>query len=138
MTAADLAKFEPQRRYTTLVALVAEAIATIIDEIVNLHDQIIGRLFNRAKHQHQQFQESGKAINDKVRLYGKVGRALLEARENGVDAFAAIESVIPWPLLDASTGIGGWRTRLVRSLPRMSLRSHEVPPAAIALACAGG
>ena len=48
-----------------------EATATVIDEIVNLHDQIIGRLFNRAKHHHQQqFQESGKAINDKVRLYG--------------------------------------------------------------------
>ena len=77
MTAADLAKFESQRRYATLVALVAEATATVIDEIINLHDQIIGRLFNRAKHQHQQqFQESGKAINDKVRLYGKVGRAL--------------------------------------------------------------
>ena len=103
MTAADLAKFEPQRRYATLVALVAEATATVIDEIINLHDQIIGRLFNRAKHQHQQqFQESGKAINDKVRLYGKVGRALLEARESGEDAFAAIESVIPWEAFIAS------------------------------------
>ena len=54
MTAADLAKFEPQRRYATLVALIVEATAMVIDEIVNLHDQIIGRLFNRAKHQHQQ------------------------------------------------------------------------------------
>ena len=103
MTAADLAKFEPQRRYATLVALVTEATATVIDEIVNLHDQIIGRLFNRAKHKHQQeFQESGRAINDKLRLYGKIGRVLLEARESGTDAFAAIESVIPWEAFIAS------------------------------------
>ena len=103
LTAADLAKFEPRRRYATLVSLIVDTTATVIDEIVNLHDQIIGRLFNRAKHQHhQQFQESGKAINDKVRLYGKVGRALLEARESGTDAFAAIESVIPWEAFIAS------------------------------------
>ena len=50
----------------------------------------------------QQFQEAGKAINDKVRLYSKIGRALLEARQSGTDAFAAIESVMPWEAFVAS------------------------------------
>ena len=45
MKAADLAKFEPQRRYATLVALVIETQATVIDEIIDLHDRIIGKLF---------------------------------------------------------------------------------------------
>ena len=49
MTPADLAKFEPQRRYATLAALVLEGIATVTDEIIDLHDRIIGRLFNAAK-----------------------------------------------------------------------------------------
>lgn len=97
MTPQDLAKFEPERRHATLVALVIEGMATITDEIVDLHDRIIGKVFNAAKNKHlQQFQQSGKAINDKVRLYGKVGRALVEAKQSGTDAFAAIESVIPW------------------------------------------
>ncbi len=103
MRAAELAKFEPQRRYATLVALVVEGVATVTDEIVDLHDRILGRIFNAAKQRHQQqFQEAGKAINDKVRLYSKIGRALLEARQSGTDAFAAIESVIPWEAFVAS------------------------------------
>jgi len=69
MTPADLAKFEPQRRYATLVALVLESMATVTDEIIELHDRIVGKLFNAAKHKHQQdFQASGEAINDKVLL----------------------------------------------------------------------
>ena len=97
MTPADLAKFESQRRYATLVALALEGMATVTDEIIDLHDRILGRLFNSAKNKHQhQFQESGKAINDKVRLYGRIGQALLDAKQSGGDPFAAIESVISW------------------------------------------
>ncbi len=97
MTASDLARFETQRRYATLVALVIEGTATVTDEIIDLHDRIIGKLLNTAKHKHQQqFHESGKSINDKVLLYGRIGKALLAAKENDSDAFAAIESVISW------------------------------------------
>jgi len=103
MTPADLAKFEPQRRYATLVALALEGTATVTDEIIDLHDRILGKLFNAAKNKHQQqFQASGKAINDKVRLYGKIGQALLTAKQTGADAFSAIESVISWDAFSAS------------------------------------
>ena len=105
MTPADLARFEVQRRYATLVALAIEGMATVTDEIIDLHDRIIGKLFNAAKNKHQQqFQASGKAINDKVRLYGRVGQALLEAKQSGADPFAAIESVLSWDAFAASVG----------------------------------
>ncbi|XBQ29682.1 hypothetical protein ABG092_01100 (plasmid) [Klebsiella pneumoniae subsp. pneumoniae] len=56
---------------TPLVALATEGMATVTDEIIDLHDRILGKLFNAAKNKHQQqFQASGKAINAKVRLYG--------------------------------------------------------------------
>ncbi|WP_341305482.1 Tn3 family transposase [Pseudomonas sp. TMP25] len=103
MTPADLARFEPQRRYATLVALAMEGMATVTDEIIDLHDRIIGKLFNAAKNKHQQqFQASGKAINDKVRLYGCIGQALLDAKQSGGDPFAAIESVMSWDAFTAS------------------------------------
>lgn len=97
MTPADLAKFEPQRRYATLVAVATESTATVTDEIIDLHDRILGKLFNAAKNKHQQqFQASGKAINAKVRLFGRIGQVLLEAKQAGRDPFAAIEAVMSW------------------------------------------
>jgi len=97
MTAQHVRELEAASRYATLVAVVLEARATVIDEIIDLHDRIIGTLFNRARRNHeQQLQQSGKAINEKVRLFWRVGRALLEAKQSGGDPFKAIESVIPW------------------------------------------
>ena len=103
MTSADLMRLERQRRYATLVALAVEGTATITDEVIGLHDRIVGKLFNAAKHKHQeQFQADGRAINEKLRLYGKVGQALLAARQNGSDPFAAIETIVSWEDFAAS------------------------------------
>jgi TnpA family transposase len=97
MTPQDLGKFEPNRRYATLTALTLELQATLIDEIIELNDRIIGSLFNRAKRTHeQQFQQSGKEINNTVRLFWRVGEALVQAKRTGADPFAAIESIISW------------------------------------------
>jgi len=103
MTSADLMKFERERRYATLVALAVEGTATVTDEVIDLHDRIVGKLFNTAKHKHQeQFQADGRAINDKLRLYGRVGQALLEAKQSGGDPFAAIEMIVSWEDFAAS------------------------------------
>ncbi len=97
MTAQHLNDLEKARRHATLVAIVVETKATVIDEIVDLHDRIVGTLFSRAKHLHQQqFHQSGKEINNKVVLYWRIGKVLLAAKETGEDAFSAIETVIPW------------------------------------------
>lgn len=58
MTPADLAKFEPERRYATLVAAVLEATGTLTDEIVEWHDRITGVLFARARRSPYRFPES--------------------------------------------------------------------------------
>jgi TnpA family transposase len=103
MTPQDLGKFSDTRRYATLVALVLEGSATVTDKIIDLHDRIMLKLFSNAKHKHQQaFHLQGKAINDKIRLYSKIGHALLDAKDNGGDPYKAIESVIPWELFVGS------------------------------------
>ncbi|KPX70277.1 Transposase [Pseudomonas amygdali pv. photiniae] len=97
MTPQDLGKFENEGRYATLVAMVLESTATVTDELVELHDRILIKLFSSAKKKHQQqFQKQGKAINDKVRLYSKIGQALLDAKASGEDPFTAIKAVMPW------------------------------------------
>lgn len=97
MTPTDLGKFEPKRRYATLVALAIEGMATVTDEIIDLNDRIMGKLFNVAKKNHQQqFQDLGKSINAKVRLYGRIGQVLIDAKQIGCDPFDAIESIMSW------------------------------------------
>lgn len=103
MTVQHLTDFEDKRRYATLVALVIESTATITDEIIDLLDRIIEKLFNTAKNTHQkQFQQSGKAINNQMLLYSKIGQALLDAKQNKTNPFAAIESVISWTDFETS------------------------------------
>ena len=103
MSAQHLRDLEPMRRHAMLVALVLDLEATIIDQILDMHDRVVGRLFTEAKRkQEQRFAAAGKAINDKVRLYSRVGHALMDAREHGVDPYAAIEAVVPWELFARS------------------------------------
>ena len=97
MTTQHLRDLEPTRRHATLVAVVLDTYATLIDEVIDLHDRFIVAMFSKAKHNHaDRFQQSGRAINDKVRLYSRIGRALLEAKQSGCDPFTAIEAIIPW------------------------------------------
>ncbi len=103
MTTQHLRDLEPDRRYATLVATILDTRSTQIDEIIDLHDRFMGTRFSKAKRKHSdRFQESGKAINDKVRLYSRIGRALLEAKQSGGDPFAAIEAIIPWDVFSKS------------------------------------
>lgn len=97
MTAQHLGDLEKGRRYATVVAVVLDTRATLIDEIIDLHDPILGTLFSRAKRQHaEQFQQSGHSINEKLRLFTRIGNALLTAKETGGDPFTAIEAILPW------------------------------------------
>jgi len=99
----QLKEYEPDRRHGTLVALMIETAATLTDEIFDLHDRLIGSFFTKSKNKYERaFAEQGKAINDKVRLYAKVGAALVAAREQGRDPFAAIEAVVSWEVFSAS------------------------------------
>jgi hypothetical protein len=80
-----------------------ETAATLIDEIIDLNDRLIVRFFTKSKNKYERaFAEQGKAINDKVRLYARVGAALVDAREQGRDPFAAIEAIVPWDSFSAS------------------------------------
>lgn len=97
MTPKDLRDFEPARRHATLVAMMVEGEATLTDELIDLHDRIMMQIFSRAKHKHmEQFHDNGKSINEKVRLYAHIGKALLAAKQSGSDPYAAIETVISW------------------------------------------
>jgi hypothetical protein len=95
-TVQHVAGYERQRRHATLVAVALDLAASLIDQAVDLFDRLIGTMFRKADERHARaFQADGRAINEKVRLYARVGAALITARDNQQDAFDAITAVIP-------------------------------------------
>ena len=103
MTASDLSKFEPSRRYATLFAMATESMATVADEIIELHDRIIGRLIRTAQNkQNQATLASRSTVAAMMRVHSRLGDALFAAKENGEDPFAAIETAIGWESLATS------------------------------------
>ena len=98
-----LVRFDPLRRYATLVAYLLDMAATLTDTALEMHDHIMGLLFKQGqKKQLAQFELRGKAINEKVRLYADVGHALIKAKEEVADPYKALEAVLPWETFVAS------------------------------------
>ena len=102
-TAQHIAGYERQRRHATLVAITLELTASLTDQAIDLFERLVGTMFRKAEGRHARaFQADGRAINEKVRLYARVGAALIAAREDRQDPFEAIAAVIPWERFRAS------------------------------------
>jgi TnpA family transposase len=103
--AREGARLSPQRlrnlpadqRDATLVAFLHHQATELTDQALAIHDQIFAKLLGRSAHQQgAAFTQDGRAINQKVVLYARVGRALIKARDANQDAYAAITTVLPW------------------------------------------
>ena len=87
----------PLRRRAILAVTALELITRLTDEAIGMFDRLIGGLFRRAERRAAEaLQANARAVNDKIRLLARVGDALIEARNTGSDAFAAIKTVLPW------------------------------------------
>jgi hypothetical protein len=96
-TVQHVAGYERQRRHATLVATTLDITASLTDQAIDLFDRLVGAMFRKAEGRHARaFQADARAINEKVRLYARVGAALIAAREGKQDAYGAITTVIPW------------------------------------------
>lgn len=92
-----LRAFSQDRRYGTLVAGVIDSMTALIDEALEMHERYLGQQFKKAERRHlSKFQENGKAINETLKRYAALGRALIDARTQNTDLFAAVEGVLPW------------------------------------------
>jgi len=98
-----LSRLVLERRHAILVAFVRETIAQYTDQVLLMHERMIQQMMRRGEQGHEEaFQKSGRAINEKVRLLVRVGKALISAKVEARDPFAAIESVISWEAFQAS------------------------------------
>ena len=96
-TVQHVAGYERQRRHATLVATTLDITTSLTDQAIDLFDRLVGAMFRKADGRHARaFQADARAINEKVRLYARVGAALIAARDDKQDAYGAIATVIPW------------------------------------------
>ena len=103
VTVQHIAGYERQRRHATLAAIALDLQANLTDQAINLFDGLVGGMFRRAEgRQARAFQADARAINDKVRLYARVGGAVIAAHTGKQDAFDAITAVISWERFCAS------------------------------------
>ena len=102
-TVQHVAGYERQRRHATLVAITLDITAALTDQAVELFDRLVGAMFRRAEgRQERAFRSDARAINEKVRLYARVGAALIAAHDGNEDAFEALARVISWERFRAS------------------------------------
>ena len=128
LTAQHLRTLSAPRRRATLVATVLETKVRLTDDAVDLFDRLMGRLFRRAEAREAiAFQHDKRAINDKVRLFARLGEALIAARNGGSDPLAAIDTAIGWDRLAEAVEEA---KRLVRpdepDLRTLAARDHPV------------
>jgi len=96
-TVQHVAGYERQRRHATLVAMALDLSASLTDQAIGLFDRLVGAMFRKAEGRHARaFQADARAINEKVRLYARVGTALIAAQKAKQDAYGAIKEVITW------------------------------------------
>jgi TnpA family transposase len=96
-TAQRLVRFHDDRRDATLVAFLLLTAEELTDAALDMHDKLMGQNAKKGERkQEEQIKKSRKAINEKVRLYARVGKALITAKAETQDAYQAIEAVITW------------------------------------------
>ena len=124
-TVQHIAGYERQRRHATLVAVMLELIADLTDQAIDLFDRLVGTMFRKVESRHARaFQADGRAINEKVRLYARVGAALIEAHEGREDPFEAITAVIPWDRFRATVAEASALARSEEFDPYQLLGEH--------------
>ena len=96
-TVQHVADYERQRRHATLVAISVDLSASLTDQAIDLFDRLVGAMFRKAEGRHARaFQADARAINDKVRLFARVGAALITGRNDQQDGYDAIIALMPW------------------------------------------
>ncbi len=102
-TAQHLLELEPPRRHATLVATVVDLSETLTDGAMNMFERLIARMFNKAERRRSEdIQRDARTMYEKVLLYARVGRGVIEARAGGADPYHAIERCVGWDRFEAT------------------------------------
>ncbi|CCF16854.1 transposase family protein [Brevibacillus laterosporus GI-9] len=90
-------RFKENKRYAILVAYLLTLSQNLINQAIEIHDRQMMILKSKGRKTQEEIQkQNGKSVNEKVVHFADIGAALIRAREEGLDPFTTIETVMPW------------------------------------------
>ncbi len=97
-------KFDASKRYAILAIFLLDLSQDLVDQAIEIHDRQMNSLLSNGRKIQQEMQvQNGKALNEKVVYYASLVKALVKARNEGLDLFQTIEvAVMPWDKLISS------------------------------------
>jgi TnpA family transposase len=82
----SLRRFEEKKRYAILSLYLYELSQNLIDKAIEIHDRQINILLSKGRKEQEELQKQNVDI----------GAALIKARDENLDPFKTLESVMPW------------------------------------------
>ena len=96
----SLRRFEEKKRYSILALYLYELSQNLIDKAIEIHDRQINILLSKGRKKQEELQkQNGKSLNEKIIHYIDIGAALIKARDENLDPFKILDSVMPWSKL---------------------------------------
>ncbi len=89
--------FQENKRYSILTVYLLHLTQELTDKAFEIHDRQILSLLSKGRKAQEEIQkQNGKKLNEKVIHFTNIGQALIKAKEEKLDIFEVLESVIEW------------------------------------------
>lgn len=89
--------FQENKRYSILAVYLLHLTQELTDKAFEIHDRQILSLLSKGRKAQEEIQkQNGKKLNEKVIHFTNIGQALIKAKQEKLDVFEALESVIEW------------------------------------------
>jgi TnpA family transposase len=90
-------RFREDKRYALLVSYLHELAQRLTDFAVEIHDRQINILLSKGRRQQEEIQKkNAKSLNEKIIHYIDIGTALIKSRNERLNPFDTIETVMSW------------------------------------------
>lgn len=90
-------EFSEDKRYAILSIFLLNHSKELTDKAFEIHDrQILSLLSKGRKAQEELQKQNGKKLNEKIIQFTNMGKALIKAKDENLDPFTTLESVIDW------------------------------------------
>ena len=90
-------RFRESKRYAMLASYLHDLKQQLTDFAVEIHDKQMTILLSKGRKQQEEIQKyNAKSLNEKIIHYVDIGTALIKSRNEGLNPFDTIESVMSW------------------------------------------